>query len=117
MLPYFPFLEQFDREIPRVNADLAQRAPSLTPENIGSQVWLRIERQSFFKLPRSRYTLFAIHTYHGRLDIEASDPSRACRMLGTILTTPRDLRDYKAITPIESALVGHLEQHGPTARV
>jgi hypothetical protein len=103
-------LDQSDREIPRVNADLARRVPSLTIDNIGEQIWLRIERQSFVKLPQSQYILFVIHTYHGRIGLEASDPDRAARMLGTIQTTPRDLRDYKAITPIEDALVGYLQR-------
>lgn len=103
-------LEMSDRERPRVKADFALRAPALTSETIGAQLWVRIERQSFAKLPRSRHTLFVIHTYQSLLDVEASDPQRARLMLATIRVTPRDMLDYKAVTPIEGALVAYLER-------
>ena len=103
-------LEMSDREKPRVKADFALRAPTLTAENIGPQLWLRIERQSFAKLPRSRHTLFIIHTYQSLLEDEASDPARARQMLATLRATPRDMLDYKAVTPIEGPLLAYLER-------
>jgi hypothetical protein len=103
-------LDQSDRESQRVQADYQQRAPALTPENIGSLIWLRIERQSFVKLPRSQQTLFIIHTYQSRLDTEACEPDRARLMLSTLRTTPRALLDYKAVTPIEDILLTYLER-------
>lgn len=110
-------LEMSDRERPRIKADFAERAPTLTSETIGAQVWLRIERQTFLKLPQSGQTLFVIHTYQSRLDTEASDPNRARLMLATLRSTPRDMRNYKAITPIEDALFAYLERHSLQATI
>lgn len=103
-------LDLSDRERPRVKADFAQRAPQLTADTIGPQLWLRIERQSFAKLPESRLTLFLIHTYLSQLETEARDPQRAQLMLATLRDTPRDMMDYKAITPIEQPLLAYLER-------
>ena len=102
-------LDMSNRETARVIEDFARRVPHLTPENIGEQLWLRIERQSFVKLPRSQHTLFLIHTYQSPLESEASDPDRARRMHQTIRTVPRTLLDYRSITPIEDVLLTYLE--------
>jgi dimethylamine monooxygenase subunit A len=90
-------------------ADFARRAPRLTAEDAGGAVFIRIERQTFTRLPRSDGLLFGIHTYNSSVAEEAADPSRARSILNVVRGAPRDVKDYKAITPIESALVGFLE--------
>ncbi|MFD2935855.1 heme-dependent oxidative N-demethylase family protein [Spirosoma flavum] len=92
------------------NDDLAQLAPTLTPATIGDQIFIRIERQTFTRLPRSGAILFGIHTYQNTLASEATNTSKAQRMLGTLRTTPREMLDYKAIAPFEDALIGFLEE-------
>ena len=91
------------------NDDLAQLAPTLTADTIGNQLFIRIERQTLTRLPRSGAILFGIHTYQNTLASEATDPSRAQRMLGTLRTTPREMLTYKAIAPFEDALLAFLE--------
>lgn len=90
--------------------NLTRLAPTLTPDTIGEQVYIRIERQTFTRLPRSGTVLFGIHTYQNALTNEAIQYDRARRMLGTLRTTPREMLIYKAIAPFEHALVGFLEQ-------
>ena len=94
---------------PAYRADFAARAPLLSAEAAGREIFVRVERQTFTRLRGSPYVLFGIHTYNSALADEAADPGRAGRMLGVIRGTPEDVKRYKAITPIESALTAFLE--------
>jgi hypothetical protein len=89
--------------------EFARRAPTLSAEDVGSAVFIRIERQTFTRLPCSGMILFGIHTYNSQVAEEARDPRRARSILNVIRGAPRDVKDYKAITPIEQPLVGFLE--------
>ncbi|MBD2756504.1 heme-dependent oxidative N-demethylase family protein [Spirosoma validum] len=91
------------------NDNLAKLAPTLTADTIGDQLFIRIERQTFTRLPNSGAVLFGIHTYQNSLASEAADSDRAQRMLGTLRTTPSEMLAYKAIAPFEDALIGFLE--------
>lgn len=93
------------------NDELARLAPTLTPDTIGEQLFIRIERQTLTRLPQSGAILFGIHTYQNTVGAEAQDPDRARRMLGTLRTTPREMLIYKAIAPFETALLTFLERH------
>jgi hypothetical protein len=89
---------------------LAILAPMLTPENIGSQVYIRIERQTLSRLLPSNTILFGIHLHQNRLDDERLTRDQTERMLNVLRTSPREMLAYKAITPFESALLGYLER-------
>ncbi|WP_338870232.1 DUF3445 domain-containing protein [Spirosoma sp. SC4-14] len=93
------------------NDTLARIAPTLTPDTIGDQLFIRIERQTFTRLPKSGAVLFGIHTYQNSLQNEAENPERAQQMLGTLRTTPRQMLTYKAIAPFEDALIDFLERN------
>ncbi len=102
-------LDLSSRYQPRVDEDLAARGPNLTPEMAGREVFIRIERQTFTRLPRSRKILFGIYTEISPLEVEAADPKRAEQILRVIQEAPREVKDYKGITPIEGAITGYLE--------
>lgn len=109
----FKISDQLDmsaRHTEAYNAELHRIAPELTPDNIGERVFIRIERQTVSRLPRSGAILFGIHTYLNTLADEATDPDRVRRMLGVLRTTPREMLDYKAVTPFEPALLTYLEK-------
>jgi hypothetical protein len=108
----FKLSDQMDmttKHKPAYKADFARRAPRLTPKDVGEAVFIRIERQTFTRLPRSGGLLFGIHTYNSSVAEEAGDPGRARRILKVIRGAPREVKDYKAITPIEDSLVSFLE--------
>jgi hypothetical protein len=94
---------------PAYKADFAKRAPQLTEEEVGAAVFIRIERQTFTRLRQSGNLLFGIHTYNSSLAEEAADPGRARSILEVIRGAPPDVKDYKAITPIEQPMVAFLE--------
>lgn len=95
---------------PKYNEDLKNLAPQLTPENIGDKIFIRIERQTVSRLSKSNCILFGIHLYQNTLDDEQMTSDQARRMLNVLKTTPREMLDYKAITPFEGALLGYLEK-------
>lgn len=98
------------RHTENYNRELATIAPGLTTGNIGPKVFIRIERQTLTRLPLSNCILFGIHVHQNTVEDEAGDPQRARQMLNVLKTTPREMLDYKAITPFETALLGYLEQ-------
>lgn len=108
----FKYTDELDlstRHQPRYEALLAARAPLLTTYTIGHDLFLRVERQTLTRLPVSRVVLFGIHTYINRLEDEAADPQRARRLLDVIRSAPRDVKEYKVITPIEPVLTAYLQ--------
>lgn len=108
----FKLSDQMDmttKHKPAYKADFAQRAPRLTIQDVGASVFIRIEKQTFTRLPRSQNLLFGIHTYNSSVAQEATDPARARSILEVLRAAPQDVKDYKAITPIETPLLRFLE--------
>jgi len=108
----FKLTDQLDmttKHKPAYKADFARRAPRLTVDDVGEAVFIRIERQTFTRLHPSGGLLFGIHTYNSRVAEEAADPHRARCILNVIRGAPGDVKDYKAITPIEAPLTRFLE--------
>ena len=114
----FKLSDQMDmttKHKPAYKADFARRAPRLTADDVGREVFIRIERQTFTRLPRSQGLLFGIHTYNSSVAEEATDPARARSILNVVRGAPRDVKDYKAITPIELPLLSFLEAHASSS--
>ncbi len=109
-------LDMTTRRVPDLNRELAELLPALTPDNAGEHLYVRIERQTLTRLPRSGAVLFGLHTYQNRLDRElterpdAAERSPAERLLNVLTTTPPAMLDYKGIAPFLGPLLGHLEQ-------
>ena len=90
------------------NEELKRLALQLTPENIGNHVYLRIERQTVSRLPHSGCVLFGVHMYQNTLDDEQMTNKQAQNMRDVLQTTPKEMLNYKAITPFYDALVEYL---------
>ncbi|WP_185155425.1 heme-dependent oxidative N-demethylase family protein [Rudanella paleaurantiibacter] len=106
-------LDMSSRRMPDLNGQLQQLLPALTPETVGDQLFIRIERQTLTRLPRSGSILFGIHTYQNRLADELSErPDAARRLLNVLNTTPPAMLDYKGISPFLEPLIRFLERDG-----
>lgn len=103
-------LDLTSRHNSRYKKEMDDLTPTLNSENIGDKLYIRIERQTLTRLPASNCVLFGIHTYINLLSRECSDKDRADSMLKVLQTAPREMLDYKAITPFEGALLGYLEK-------
>ena len=96
----------------RHEAELRQqyinKLDELTPDTIGQQLYLRVERQTLTRLPRSGAILFGVHTYQNLLAHETADPDRAKRMVQVVGTTPPAMLDYKSMTAFLPMLLDYL---------
>ncbi|GAB3699549.1 DUF3445 domain-containing protein [Spirosoma flavus] len=101
-------LDMTSRHTPVLKQQLAERLATLAPSTIGEQLYVRVERQTLTRLPRSGAILFGIHTYQNRLANEAADPDRAARMAQVFGTTPPAMLDYKSMFGFMPALLTYL---------
>jgi hypothetical protein len=95
---------------PKVSGDLPRLRAAVTAENAGARLFVRVERQTFSRLPRTRAVLFTIHTYLAPLAAVLTDRDRLERFSGVLRTLPPPLRDYKGITPLADRLLAYLER-------
>jgi len=106
-------LDMTSRQTATLNQLLTDRLPTLTVETIGEQLYLRIERQTLTRLPKSGAILFGIHTYQNRLDQELAErPDAAQRIKSVLSTAPAGMISYKGITAYLPLLINYLnKQH------
>ena len=81
---------------------------SVTPDNAGDTLWLRLERQTLRRLPRSRDVLFTIRIYVQPL--HALAPERAVGLAAAIRALPPELQLYKSVRPFREAALAWLDQ-------
>jgi hypothetical protein len=84
---------------------------TLTPENIGSKLHLRVELQSFFRLPRSNTIVFPIRCYLIKLEELVTVPKWGRRLPRVLKTLPPELVDYKGLTRFRDMAVEWLSQY------
>jgi dimethylamine monooxygenase subunit A len=82
---------------------------SVSAENAGERLWLRVERQTLRRLPRSGDVLFTIHTSVVPL-AEALRTPAAKALAARVRAMPEDLARYKSIAPIRAPLLAWLER-------
>lgn len=91
---------------------------TVTPENVGRKVHLRVELQSFWRLPRSNALVFPIRCYLIALDELVSVPKWARRLHRVLRSLPPELTDYKALTrwkPIAIDYLAAFDDGAPTS--
>jgi len=82
----------------------------ITIENAGDTLWLRMERQTLRRLPRSQSILFTIRVYVRPLRELATQPERATELASTIRTMPEPMQLYKSLPPFQDAVLGWLDR-------
>jgi dimethylamine monooxygenase subunit A len=82
---------------------------SIAPEAAGQSLWLRVERQTLRKLPRTETVLFTIRTHITRLDRAITSAATAADLAGMVRTMPADTRHYKDIESFAPALLAWLD--------
>ncbi|GCE23420.1 heme-dependent oxidative N-demethylase family protein [Dictyobacter kobayashii] len=93
---------------PRATHEVQQSYAGLTPTTIGEQCFLRVERQTLTRLPRTGGILFTVHTYQTPIAEVAADPMAAHRMARVLATTPAEMLAYKGLTPFVEPLLTYL---------
>ncbi len=90
----------------------ADRA-SVTPENVGEKVHLRVELQMIDRMSRSNALMFSIRTYLISLEDLVSNPEWAKRMHRVMKSLPPQLIEYKGLTRYHPIMVEWLSQFDP----
>ncbi len=72
-------------------------AAGITKENAGESLFLRVERQTLTRLPRTGAVVFTIHTYVSSVAQEAVAPERRERMRAVLSTVPPESQKYKRL--------------------
>ncbi|MGO3456003.1 MAG: heme-dependent oxidative N-demethylase family protein [Marinomonadaceae bacterium] len=84
---------------------------TVTPENVGEKVYLRVEVQIFDRMPRTNALMMNIRTYLISMDELATNPEWARRMYHTMKTLPAELIEYKGLTRFHPMLVEWLSAY------
>ncbi|WPZ33837.1 DUF3445 domain-containing protein [Thalassobaculum sp. OXR-137] len=84
--------------------------PTITPQTVAARLHIRIERQTFRRLPNSGVLVFGIKTLVDPIGAIADRPDLAAAMLGSLRTMPADMRGYKSLAPFADALETWLEE-------
>ena len=91
----------------------------ISAERAGRQLWLRVERQTLRRLPRSGDVVFGIHTHVDPLEDAIDSPEAARALAARIGEMPDPMARYKSILPIRAPLLAWLDRRaagqGPSA--
>lgn len=87
--------------------------PDITADNAGEKLWLRMERQTLRRLPRSQDIVFTIRIYVKPLNYLRSHPERAAAMARALRGMPDSWRLYKSLPAFYDSVLGWLEKIGP----
>lgn len=82
----------------------------ITADNAGGRLWIRSERQTLRKLPRSGDVLFTIRTYIRPLSVLEGLPAVAQGLREAIGKMPPRMLSYKNLLPIGDALDTYLRR-------
>lgn len=83
---------------------------TVTPENVGEKVHLRVELQSLWRLPRSNAILFVIRCYLMNMEELVTVPKWARRFHRVLKTLPPELVDYKGLTRYRDTTIDWLSR-------
>jgi hypothetical protein len=81
----------------------------VTADTAGENLWIRVERQTLRRLPRTQAILFTIRTYVYPLSLLKQHPTAAVGLNATLDQIPPNMQIYKSLAPIRDVLKEYLE--------
>lgn len=84
---------------------------TVTPENAGEKVHLRVELQTLFRLPRSNAILFGVRAYLASFGELARVPKWGRRLHRVLRDIHPDIAEYKGMTRYRAAALAYLSQY------
>jgi hypothetical protein len=82
---------------------------TITAENAGERLFLRVERQTLRRLPVSDAVLFGIRVHRYPLHEIAATPELAARLAEAVRALPDPIAHYKSLPPFRDALLTWLD--------
>lgn len=86
--------------------------PAITAENAGQTLYLRVERQTLRRLPRSDAVLFGIRVHVYPLARVIATPAVAARLAAAVRALPAEISRYKSLGTFRDAVLGWLDRMG-----
>ena len=83
---------------------------TVTLQNVGEKVHLRVELQGLWRLPRSNAIVFSIRAYMINMNDIATVPKWRRRLHRVLKTLPPEIANYKGLTRYQDATIGWLEK-------
>ncbi|MBU2944711.1 DUF3445 domain-containing protein [Shimia thalassica] len=83
---------------------------TVTPENVGQKQFVRVELQTFWRLPRSNALAFPIRCYLANLEDICTYPKWGRRLHRVLRDIDPDLADYKGFAVNQEIIVNYLAQ-------
>ncbi|MGG6296717.1 heme-dependent oxidative N-demethylase family protein [Leptolyngbya sp. AN02str] len=83
-------------------------ADDITSENAGDRLWVRVERQTLRRLPITEAIVFTVRSFVYPLWQVHAQPQAAQGLDRTIAQLTPEMRQYKSIEPIRSAIAAYL---------
>ncbi len=83
--------------------------PTITAENAGAMINLRVERQTLRRLPTSDAVLFGIRVHVYTLEKVITTPALATRLADAVNNLPPEIGHYKSLSTFRMALQEWLE--------
>lgn len=93
-------------------APIRARIGSIDPADAGSELFVRVERQTLRRLPQTGGALFTIRVWLHPLDDLLDDPPRLAAFAKAWRAAPADFRDYKRLGLYDDLVEGFLRSHG-----
>lgn len=93
---------------PRFLPEARKASLAITPENAGERCFMRLERQTLARLPKTQALLFTIHTYQETVTKATENINHARRINHILQTTPKEVLIYKGIEPFIQPLLAYL---------
>ena len=84
---------------------------TVTRENVGDKVHLRVELQALWRLPRSNAIVFSIRCYLIKMEELVTVPKWARRFHRVLRDLPEELATYKGVTRFRDDTVAYLAKH------
>jgi hypothetical protein len=84
---------------------------TVTPENVGDKVHLRVELQGLWRLPRSNAILFSIRCYLIKMNELVTVPKWGRRLPRVLRTLPNEIADYKGLTRYRDMTIDWLSKY------
>lgn len=87
-----------------------ERLHQIRAEDAGERLYLRVERQTLSRLPKTRAILFTIHTFVGTIADQLTDDAKRTRLYDVLRTVPPESQKYKRLAPYLPQLLSYLSR-------
>jgi hypothetical protein len=87
-----------------------EKPPMPIGDDVGDKLFLRVERQTFRRLPQTGAVAFGIRLHVTKLAEAVTRPDDARRLAAAVAALPPEMARYKSMLPIRDALFAYLGQ-------